>query len=367
MKSTMKRNPSMDVIRCVALLCVISVHFFFNSGFYEQPVTGAAMYLMTIVRSILLICVPLFLLLSGYLMGKKRPEAAYFRKIFRTLGIYLLACICCNLFRILRGEPVSAAGLVATVLNFTAAPYAWYVEMYLGLFFLIPFLNLIYDNLEGDVQKKLLLGSLILLTALPGVLNIHNLTSVAFWKNPASVSDYHQLIPGWWSGYYPVTYYILGRWLREHPRKYGTGGNLIALILTGLVFGLFCIYRSRNVPLVLGAWQDYNALPVMLLGILAFRLLENLDYSRWPAALCTVTAKLSQWTLGAYLVSWIFDQLFYPMLDSAGLTMTEKFCHFPVVVPGVFACSLILSGVMNGIYDAGERLCRRICRRNVSV
>ena len=35
------------------------------------------------------------------------------------------------------------------IFNFTACPNAWYLEMYIGLFLLIPFLNIIYNNNFG--------------------------------------------------------------------------------------------------------------------------------------------------------------------------------------------------------------------------
>ena len=361
-----RRSPAMDIIRCFALFCVISVHFFFNSGFYDQPVTGLAMGAMTVLRSFFLICVPLFLLLSGYLLGSKRPDKAYFMKVFRTLGIYILACFACNLFRILRGEPVSVAGLLATVLNFTAAPYAWYVEMYLGLFFLIPFLNVLYDGLDAKSRHTLLL-CLLLLTALPGMLNIHNLTSVSFWKDPASVNEYHQLIPGWWTGCYPVTCYILGRYLKENKRKISTSANLALIGAAALLFGLFSLYRSRNVPLVLGAWQDYGSLPVILLAVLTFRLLENFRYNGLSAGVCRLISRLSGWTLGAYLVSWIFDQIFYPMLAAAVPSLTDRFLWFLPVVLAVYLCSMALSAVLNAIYDLAAALLEKLSRGSIRI
>ena len=38
--SVKKRNPAADVVRVFAFFCVISVHFFFNNGFYKHPIVG---------------------------------------------------------------------------------------------------------------------------------------------------------------------------------------------------------------------------------------------------------------------------------------------------------------------------------------
>lgn len=68
-----KRNINIDLIRCCAIFAVISVHFFRNNGFYTEPVIGWRMYLMVFMRTTFMICVPLFLLITGYLMNRKEP------------------------------------------------------------------------------------------------------------------------------------------------------------------------------------------------------------------------------------------------------------------------------------------------------
>lgn len=53
-----KRNTSLDLLRIIALFCVISVHFFLNNGFYDQTVVGKRMFIMTVMRSTFMVCVP---------------------------------------------------------------------------------------------------------------------------------------------------------------------------------------------------------------------------------------------------------------------------------------------------------------------
>lgn len=93
-----ERSPALDIVRCFALLCVVSVHFFLNTSYYYTPVVGAEMYFMTLVRTGAMICVPLFIMLSGYLLCHKKPVRGYFSKIGKTLGTYTLAGIACVLY-----------------------------------------------------------------------------------------------------------------------------------------------------------------------------------------------------------------------------------------------------------------------------
>ena len=47
--------------------------------------------------------------------------------------------------------------------------------------------------------------------------NSNNITNPSWWLNPSSSSVYHQLMPDWWTGMYPITYYFMGCYLRDHP------------------------------------------------------------------------------------------------------------------------------------------------------
>ena len=145
-----KRSPAADIIRIFAFFCVTSVHFFLNNGFYSTVVEGKRMFVMTIMRSFFIICVPLFLTLSGYLLRKKQLEKKYYGKISRIIITYILASLFCVLYSVVfLKQDLTVKSVFLNILNFTAAPYSWYVEMYLGLFLLIPFLNIIYNSLPS--------------------------------------------------------------------------------------------------------------------------------------------------------------------------------------------------------------------------
>ena len=144
-----KRNLNADLIRCVAVFSVISVHFLLNGGFYKQEVCGIPMLVMCMYRSFFMTCVPLFLILTGYLMGRKKLSKGYYKGLWKTIEIYLLASIACLLFKkFVQEEDITIYSGLLSILAFKGANYAWYIEMYIGLFCLIPFLNLIWQGLE---------------------------------------------------------------------------------------------------------------------------------------------------------------------------------------------------------------------------
>ena len=87
MKPAENRNPALDVIRCVACFGVVAVHFLLKSGFYGEPVAGGRMIAMVFYRAAFMYCVPLFMILSGYLLCRKKLEWGFYKRIGKVLFV----------------------------------------------------------------------------------------------------------------------------------------------------------------------------------------------------------------------------------------------------------------------------------------
>ncbi len=351
MAQRLVRDPAMDAIRCFALFCVISVHFFLNSGFYDVSVEGTRMFIMVLMRSGFMVCVPLFILLSGYLMRTRTPSRRYYGKIWKTLGIYILASICCLIFkRMYLGNTDSIPDMIFAITGFSAAPYSWYVEMYIGLFLLIPYLNILYNNIPTRQQKKTLILILVMLTGIPSVVNIYTDLGLEWWMKPSTSGQYLMIVPDWWKTVYPLTYYLIGCYLNEYPS--GMRKRTIAVIywIIFAVNGLFNYYRCYPGEFIWGVWQDWESLPILIQTVLVFDFFTKLDMEKLGNKARLVLAKCSDWSFGAYLVSWIFDTYFYGILKNLEPNVRLRLNYFVIIVPVVFICSLVLSGLINGIY-----------------
>lgn len=352
-----QRNPALDVVRCFALLCVISVHFFLNSGFYDEIVSGFSMFVMVLLRNFFMICVPLFMILSGYLLNTKKISRSYFLKIFQTIGIYLLASLMCAAYRFFFDrESFSFMGSIWGLFTFSTATYSWYIEMYIGLFLLIPFLNLIYNHLSSQKHKKLLLLILLILTALPSVLNIWQFLNIQWWIQPSTSPNHDYLVPDFWVEIYPITFYFIGCYLKEYPLKIKRNVNLLFILLVALFSGIFNYYRSYGAIFQDGLWNEYRSLLVTVQSVLVFNYLSMKDYSSMGQRTRKVLSKVSAWSLGAYLCSWIFDAAFYKILCRWEPIMVNRILYFPIIVFCVYICSILLSAVINFIYDRAAKL-----------
>lgn len=230
-----------DIIRAVAILCVIAGHFYtVNTPYNDAPFEGASMFAQGWLKSIAsCIGVPFFIMLTGYLNCKKALTKDYYKNIKRVLVPYLVISVIT--WAVLSVDH-SVTKLLLGILGFKMVGYAWYVEMYIGLFLLIPFLNMVIRQVFNNDQTKYLLLTVLFLTALPPLFNR---------------GDIH-LVPGFWMMTFPVTFYIIAAAIREyqpHLKK-----KFLWFIGALLIYGIAPVSRYATLRLGGGRFQFFSKL-----------------------------------------------------------------------------------------------------------
>ena len=131
---TSQRLAGLDLVRSCAILFVIAGHFFMYTKFQQAEFSGISMFIQGTIK-FFFHGVPLFLLLTGYLNTKKEIVPRYYKGCVRILGSYLLFSVATIAFRhYYLGEEKSIVDWGHQILSFSAIPYAWYIEMWIGLF-----------------------------------------------------------------------------------------------------------------------------------------------------------------------------------------------------------------------------------------
>lgn len=293
-----KRSFGLDLARATAGVLVLSVHFFLNNEFYQTPVVGGTMLAACVARMLCMTCVPLFLVLTGYTCIHREWSKGYYRKLYPILLTYLGASGVCLVFRVaVLKEALAPLGMVRRVLDFSAAPYAWYIEMYIGLFLLSPFLNAAWRALD-DRAKRALLLTLVALTALPGMVN-----------------QWAQVLPQWWTAIYPLTYYALGAWLRERPWKAKGWQLLLGWLALAALTGVKGYLTAQGGPYNWMAEDNWGSWSLTLQAALLFSALVKVK--TFPKPLKWLVERVAALSLGMYLVSYVADRLVYPRLIAA--------------------------------------------------
>lgn len=154
-----QRDIGLDLTRILAFLAVPSVHFFLNSTYYDTAIVGPRMALMTVMRTAFMVCVPLYMLLSGYLSAEKHIPLTrsgllgYYKKLLPIFLTYALSTGVILLYRVLwLGEEQTIRSAVKNLLSFQQ--YSWYMNMYFGLLLLTPFLNALWQSLATPAARR---------------------------------------------------------------------------------------------------------------------------------------------------------------------------------------------------------------------
>lgn len=319
------RDSNLDLVRSIAFLLVLAVHFLLNTGFYDTPSVGGRMLFGEIYRSFCLCCVPLFVVLSGYLLGEKVLSWKYYKGVLRILVTYLLASLACMAYQVgVQGVSLTAGWVVTQLAFFRGAPYSWYVEMYLGLFLLIPFLNGMYKSLDTKKKKLALLVTLLLLSALPTILCAHPM-------------------PDRWLNLWPVTYYIMGSYLREYPLRLPVWGMGTLFLIVAAADGVLWYRLNGGLPHVWHPISDWGGFGVAVATLLLFSLLRRVRTDLAPRWVQRGLGEISRLSFAAYLLSWIPDQVIYGFLNRAVPFMPDRFVYIPLTVGAAVLFSLILA------------------------
>lgn len=296
-----KNEFGLDIIRIFAMFSVIALHYFLHSGYYDIAVSDPSTLLHTSFRSLFYECVPLFLILTGYLKRNAKFEGRHFVKLVPILLNSLLVSIITIVFKILYlHEKWPFLTWAKSVWTFNQPSYGWYANMYLALAVFMPLINGGYQSLKTKKQKLAAVITVACITTLPDALNRIRLPEA--WGSTLSVPF------GYFGSMWPMAYYLIGCYIAEfrpHPPR----------ILTALGAGLGCFllalanHLTRDGNFYTGYNIENGDLPNIIIATLLFLTFYNINVKnrvvRWFAA------KISALSLTCYLMSYIIDVLFY--------------------------------------------------------
>jgi surface polysaccharide O-acyltransferase-like enzyme len=210
----------------------------------------------------------------------------------------------------------------------TFGNYAWYVEMYIGLFLLSPFLNIILEKLETGKQYLWLLGTMLFMTALPSVTTIN-------------------LIPDYWTALYPFTMYVIGAGIRRFRPKVPVWLAALGVVATVCLLGLISLL-STDKKFSDGFTQGYGGFWVTLTGTLVFLSLYRLE-------LKGKAADLVKWMAGGcfegFLLSRLFDVWAYSAMPASWRKPDKYWLLFLAVTVPIFIASILLGKLTHWVSE----------------
>ena len=326
-----QRICGLDLIRVVAIFFIIAGHFLFvNTPYMKTPMHGVAMFLQNMMLSVFFVGAPLFMMLTGYLNINKMPTTKYYKGMVRVLVAYLIFSIVTILFRTYYlGEEQNIVQWVLAILSYSAIPYAWYIEMWIGLALLTPFLNYMWHAIPTMKHKLLLIAILFVLTALP------DLSSRFFPRYFAQAC-------------YPLMFFFMGTFIREYQPTIKTWLGIVVIILISMVNPIATILLLGSDSVDLGLAGGPGGVFYTWIAVAIFLMLYRCDISVKPIK--RWVTHCSMVSLEMYLCCWMFDQLYYPWFKEHFYESQAQFLPwFMVIVPLVFISSYLVASMYNAL------------------
>lgn len=338
-----KRDVGLDIVRIFAYLFVVNVHAYLYDGFGDAAIKGIAMYVLVFFRVLFGTDVPLFLLLTGYLQCEKQVDftekgsmRAYLQRCSYVFLTYALCAVSVTVFsRFYLGDQMDVWEMLLNPFSFRQ--YGWYVNMYLGLYLLIPFLNVLWKNLASRRGHRILIASLLVLTMLPTAVNV--------LARPWRYGGETKIVPDYWLRLAPITLYYLGAYLRTYVKKsrlYEQRRTVIVVFLLSLRgFTVFTILFARmTTTYYTGQWNDTFGWQNVLNALLFFLVIQSIAW-REPGRIGGKVLKLvSELTFGAYLLSWIPNHMVYRILFLRVPDGTARLLYAPIAAAASAVISL---------------------------
>ncbi|MDE6107433.1 MAG: acyltransferase family protein [Oscillospiraceae bacterium] len=165
-----KRYAYLDFLRCLAIFFVVILHVMSpvltNTGLYGST----SWYICLFQNSLNRAGVPLFLMISGFLMlrdERTRDVGGFYKKRLPRLllplavwnGIYYVV------YALRDGEPLNPVTYLRQLLNNGSAYHFWFVYTLLGIYLIAPFLKRIVD--AAGVKEQIIL---LLIVMFPGAI-----------------------------------------------------------------------------------------------------------------------------------------------------------------------------------------------------
>ena len=315
-----ERDTSLDLIRvCAVFLVVINHTFEYIYGFSVSEVSNMSLYAKIYAFlgfSIGRIGVPLFVMLSGYLLLTREYDLSstkhfYKKNLLPLLITWEIWVIIYNIFIAFRNN--SAFNIKTLIKNAifvkrVDVPHAWYVPMILGMYLFIPFIAQILQKLDRQLLLLIMIIVFFYCFIVPSV----NLVRQAA-NAPTEFQFLSQLDLNYSGKIYGV-YLVLGyciHYLKEKIQYFFKRKVIPPVAICSIVLLLFVNILSQISLFSIGyrymVWYDFFTEP--FLGMIVFCLLLQLKVNNGSKILLTSMAAS---VFGVYL---IHEVILLPIID----------------------------------------------------
>ncbi len=320
------RQSNIELLRILSILLIISFHYVYKSGYIVTELNTNTL----IVKTFYLfgeLGVNLFILITGYFMVKEKFKVKKLilliaEVIFYYLIIILIGIKCGVIF-----VPNNIKDWYTIIFGNMHASY-WFIIVYIIIYILSPYFNILINNMSKKEFKRLLIISLIIWSIIPTFLGV-------FYNTSETLFYYSRLI-------WLIIIYFVGAYIRLYDFEILDNKikKLLCACLSFLImfFTIIFIYNNLDFFSKLGLveisyfWTPNNIF-MFLLSISIFGLFLSVNIKELK-----IVNILSTTTLGIYLLhdniinSYMWYELFNTKQNLEGLYPLEHIILGTIII-----------------------------------
>lgn len=325
-----ERQSNFELLRIICILMIITLHYFNGSmggalNTNNLPNSHFNFYLVRGGESLCIIAVNCFILITGYFMYKE--NAVKLKKVFNlifTLVFYnFLLLGIAVLFKIPGYDVNTHENLFKSFFS----DGAWFIIIYIILYLLAPYINLVIKNISKKQHITLIVIMLIAFSIYPTFI-----LNTTVFDNGYGIINF-------------VMLYFIGAYIS----KYNVNKRKIWLYLLGyLLMQSITFYSSLN-PFTKNGAYAYNTIFNVMGAVFLF-----LAFSKFNIK-STIINKISKHTLGIYLMHvniFIRVYMWKTILKTGDYYMKNRLvlnCLFSVLI--VFAVGFVMDYVREKLFN----------------
>ena len=293
-KIELKRNYSLDLLKIVCIIFVIILHY--NNGdmggLLSNTLPGTLNYFIARFSEVLtIIACNMFVLISGYFLCNNNKIKI--RKIVDIVLLLLFYGIVIYVISIFTGLTIFNKETLK--LMFITIDARWFIDVYILLYLLHPYLNKIISNISKKQHTILILIFIFFFSVWSSILKPHGILNLNTF-----VSD----------GGYGITNFVMLYFIGTYIRLYYDNKKINKLIL--FILYIFLSLLGTFVYYSFPSAINYNFIINVINSIIVFLIFKNIQITKGK-----IISKYAECSLAVYIihenlfiVSYIYRNIF---------------------------------------------------------
>lgn len=169
-KEKTERNSNFELMRITSMFMIVIWHFIFHSNILAKT-SGTLNLIIYFIYIIVSIHVNSFILVSGYFQYNKKFKPRKIVSLITTTWFYKL--IYAIIFSVTGIVTITKTEMLFFIqpfnFNYGFGEFYWFINMYIFLYLLSPFINKLIETLSQKQHKTLIIILLVMLSIVPTV------------------------------------------------------------------------------------------------------------------------------------------------------------------------------------------------------